>query len=101
MPELVVVTLPGNFVGAADGPGVFRRAVVAELYEQFLEARVELTLAAVALKAQRHIAGSRHTLVYVGSRARREWPKAPESGRQKRKKGAPFLAPPWKKPVHS
>jgi len=40
--ELVVVALGGNLVGAADHPGIFGRAVLAELFEELFEACIEL-----------------------------------------------------------
>ena len=63
--ELVVVTLGGDFVGAADHPGIFGGAVLAELFKKLLEARVELANGAVAVEAQRDFVRRRHGLVYA------------------------------------
>ena len=43
--ELVVMALSGDFVGAANHPGIFGGAVLAEFFEEFLEARVQLAIA--------------------------------------------------------
>src|SRR5216684_1832200 len=67
--KLVVVALGGNFVGAAEHPGVFGRTVLAELLEQFLEASVELASGAVAVKGKRDFVRRRHGLVYAGKGA--------------------------------
>src|SRR5712691_6400669 len=67
--ELVVMALRGDFVGAADHPGIFGRAVLAELFEQFFEAGVELANGAVAVEAERQIARRGHVLVYAGKGA--------------------------------
>jgi hypothetical protein len=56
------VALGGNLVGAADHPGIFGRAVLAELFEELFEARVELANGAVAIEAQRQIARRGHLL---------------------------------------
>ena len=48
--ELLAMALGGDFIGAADQPGVFRWAIFAELVEEFLEAGVELALGAVAVE---------------------------------------------------
>ncbi len=69
--ELVVVALGGNFVGAANHPGIFRGAVLLELVEEFFEARVELANRAVAVEAQRKVARRRHVLVYASQE--KEW----------------------------
>jgi hypothetical protein len=61
-----VVALGGNLVGAADHPGIFGRAVLAELFEELFEARVELANRAVAVEAQRDFVRRRHDLVYAG-----------------------------------
>jgi len=73
--ELVVVALGGNFVGAADHPGIFGGAILAELFEQLFEARVELANRAVAIEAQRDFVRRRHGLVYARMWAseKREW----------------------------
>jgi hypothetical protein len=60
-----VVALGGNFVGAADHPGIFGRAVLAELFEELFEACVELANGAVAIEAQRQITRRGHVLVYA------------------------------------
>src|SRR6267143_1120757 len=70
--ELVVVALGGDFVGAADHPGIFGRAVLFELFEQLFEARVELANRAIAVEAQRNVARRGHVLVYAIRRAPRE-----------------------------
>jgi len=59
------VTFRGNFVGAADHPGIFGGAVLTALFEQFLEAGVELANRAIAVEAQRDFVGRRHGLVYA------------------------------------
>src|SRR6267143_2852756 len=64
--ELIAVALGGDLVGAPDHPGIFGGAVLAEIFEKFLEARVELTNGAVAVKAQRDFVRRRHGLVYAG-----------------------------------
>ena len=61
-----------NFVSAAKHPGIFGRTVLAELFEQFLEARVELANGAVAVEAERDFVRRRHGLVYAGKGASRE-----------------------------
>src|SRR6266849_868180 len=63
--NLVAVPFGGDFVGAADKPGIFRRAILAELGKEFLEAGVELALGAVAMEVQRNVASRRHILVYA------------------------------------
>ncbi len=60
-----MVTFGGNFVGAADHPGIFGGAVLAELFEQFLEADVELANRAIAVEAKRDFVRRRHGLVYA------------------------------------
>jgi hypothetical protein len=65
LPELGAVPLRGNFIGAADHPGIFRRAVLAELFKQLLEARIELANRAVKVEAERDFVGRRHSLVYA------------------------------------
>jgi len=67
--ELVVVALGRDFVGAAEHPGIFRGAVLAELFEELLEASVELANGAVAVEAQRDFVRRRHGLVYAGKGA--------------------------------
>jgi len=64
--ELVVMALRGDFVGAADHPGIFGRAVLAELFEKFFEACVELANGTVAVEAERDFVRRRHGLVYAG-----------------------------------
>ena len=63
--ELVVVALGSDFVGAANHPGIFGGAVLAELFEEFFQARVELANGAVAVEAQRDFVRRRHGLVYA------------------------------------
>jgi hypothetical protein len=63
--ELVVVALGGDFVGAANHPGIFGGAVLAELVEELFEAGVELANRAVAVEAKRKIARRGHVLVYA------------------------------------
>ena len=63
--KLVAVALGGDFVGAAHHPGIFRGAVLAELFEQFFKVRIKLALGAVAVEAQRDFVGGRHGLVYA------------------------------------
>src|SRR5260370_28470003 len=63
--ELVVVTFGGNFVGAADHPGIFGGAVLAEFLEQFLEAGVELANRAIAVEAKRDFVRRRPGLGYA------------------------------------
>jgi len=70
--ELVVVALGGYFVGAANHPGIFGRAVLAKLFEELFEARVQLANGAVAVEAKREIARRRHVLVYARKGASRE-----------------------------
>jgi hypothetical protein len=66
------VALGGDFVGAAEHPGIFGGAVLAELFEQFLEAPVELANSAVAVEAERDFVRRRHGLVYAGRGISRE-----------------------------
>src|SRR5882762_10128222 len=63
--ELVMVPLGGDFVSAAEHPGIFGRAVLAELFEQFLETSVELASGAVAVEGQGDFVRRRHGLVYA------------------------------------
>src|SRR5207245_8597432 len=67
--ELVMMTLGGDFVGAANHPGIFGGAVLAELFEELFEACVELANGAVAVEAQRDFVRRRHGLVYAGKAA--------------------------------
>jgi len=67
--ELVVVALGGNFVGAAEHPGILGRTVLAELLDQFLEASVELASGAVAVEGQGDFFRRRNGLVYAGKGA--------------------------------
>ena len=60
-----MVALGGNFVSTANHPGIFGRAILAQLFEEFFEARVQLANRAVAVEAQREIARRRHVLVYA------------------------------------
>jgi hypothetical protein len=62
--ELLTMALCGDFIGAADHPGVFGRAIFAELGEEFLEAGVELALGAVTVEAEGNVARG-HGLVYA------------------------------------
>jgi hypothetical protein len=61
--ELIAMTLGSNFIRAADHPGIFRRAVFAEFFEELFEAEFKLPDGAVALETQRNIARRRHILV--------------------------------------
>jgi len=63
--ELCAVALGSDFVGAANNPGIFGRAVLAQLFEEFLEACVELALGAVAIEVERDVARRRHRLFYA------------------------------------
>src|SRR5579859_234526 len=63
--ELVAMTLRGNLVRTAHHPGIFGRTIFAEFFEELLEAQFNLANGAVALEAQRNIAGRRHILVYA------------------------------------
>ncbi len=63
--ELAVVALRGDLVGAAEHPGVFGRAVLAELFEELLKAGVELARGAVAVEAERDFVRRGHVLVYA------------------------------------
>ena len=49
--ELGAMAFGGNFVGAAYQPRIFRRAMFAELGEEFFEAGVEFALGSVAAEA--------------------------------------------------
>src|SRR5258708_4418652 len=51
--ELIVMALRGNFIGAAYHPGIFGRAILAELFQQLVQASIELALGAVAMKMER------------------------------------------------
>src|SRR6185437_4855238 len=64
--ELIAVTLRGNLVRTAHHPRSFGRTIFAEFFEELLEAEFKLASGAVALEAQRNIAGRRHILVYAG-----------------------------------
>jgi hypothetical protein len=64
--ELVAMTLRGNLIRTAYHPGIFGRTIFAEFFEELLEAQFNLANGAVALEAQRNIAGRRHILVYAG-----------------------------------
>src|SRR5271155_1662922 len=70
--ELISMALGSNFVRPADHPRIFGRAVFTELCEEFFKAGFELTGDAVTLKAQWHITGRRHVLVYALKGAARE-----------------------------
>jgi len=54
--QLVAVPLGSNLVSSPHHPRVFGRAILAQLFEQLLETRVELAHRAVAVEAQRQIA---------------------------------------------
>src|SRR5215469_2387168 len=56
--------LRGNLISSPDDPGIFRRAVLFQFFEELFEARVELPNRAVAVETQRQIARRRHGLVY-------------------------------------
>ena len=62
--DLVAVAFRGDFVGAANHPGIFGGAILAQLGEEFIEAGVELADVAVAMEVQRKVAGGRHETVY-------------------------------------
>jgi hypothetical protein len=51
--ELIVMALRGNFIGPAYHPGIFGRAILAELFQQLVQASIELALGAVAMKMER------------------------------------------------
>ena len=63
--DLIAMAFGGDFIGAANHPGIFRGTIFAQFFEEFFEARVELPLVAVAVEIQREVAGGRHTLVYL------------------------------------
>src|SRR5262249_6126566 len=63
--KLTVMALPGNLIGTMDHPGSFRRAVLFKLFEELLEARVQLANRAVTVKAQWKITRRGHGLVYA------------------------------------
>ena len=52
-----MVALRGDLVGAANHPRIFGGAILAELFEELLEARVELAHRAVTVETQRKVAG--------------------------------------------
>src|SRR5882672_6936552 len=58
--ELVAVTLEGDFIGAANDPRIFGRAVLTKLGEELLKPRIQLPLGALTVKMQGKIAGTRH-----------------------------------------
>src|SRR5258708_39959704 len=58
------MALRGDLVATADNPGIFSRAVLTELGEEFLETRVQLALDPIAVEAQRNIARRGHASVY-------------------------------------
>ncbi len=60
--ELVMVALGGNFVSAAEHPGIFGGAVLAEFFDQLLKACVELASGAVAIEGERDFVRRRHGL---------------------------------------
>jgi hypothetical protein len=62
------MALGGDFIGATYEPGIFGRAILAELIEEFFEAGVELALGAVSMEIQGNVASRRHVLVYAGRR---------------------------------
>jgi hypothetical protein len=62
--------LGSNFVGTADNPRIFGRAVFAEFFEEFLKTGFQLANGAVALKAQGNVTGRRHVLVYARNKQR-------------------------------
>jgi len=51
--ELIVMALRGNFIGPAYHPRIFGRAILAELFQQLVQASIELALGAVAMKMER------------------------------------------------
>ena len=63
--QLVTVALGGNFVGPAQHPRIFGRTVLAELFQQFLEASIELANRAIAVEAERDFVRRRHGSVYA------------------------------------
>jgi hypothetical protein len=65
LPELVTMALRRNLIGAANHPGILGGTVLAELFEEFLEARVELADRAITVEAQRDFVRRGHILVYV------------------------------------
>jgi hypothetical protein len=64
--KLGAMAFRGDFIGTANQPGIFGRAVFSELGEEFFEASVELPLVAVAVKIKGNVSCRRHVLVYDG-----------------------------------
>src|ERR1700674_2847749 len=87
--NLVAVAFGGDFVRAADQPGIFRGAIFAKLGEQLLKAGVQLTLVAVAMEVQRYVACGRHILVYARGNGWRRRPVREACRQQERPAGAP------------
>ncbi len=50
--KLVTVALRSDFVRAPHHPGIFRGAILAQLLQQLVQARVQLALGAVAVKME-------------------------------------------------
>src|SRR5579884_128760 len=86
--ELAAVALGGDFVGAADEPRVVRGAILFELGEQFLEARVEPALGAVLLETQRQIGWRGHASLYAGRGTARDRGAEAETVRGRKRRGA-------------
>ena len=51
--KLVAVALRCNFIRAMDQPGIIGWAIFLELIQQLMEPRIELALAAIAVKLKR------------------------------------------------
>jgi hypothetical protein len=49
------MALRGNFVGAANQPGIIGRTIFLELLEKFIQAGVQQPLGAIAIEMQRQI----------------------------------------------
>src|SRR5258708_12118121 len=96
--RLVTMALRGDLVPTADNPGIFSRAVLTELGEEFLETRVQLALDPIAVEAQRNIARRGHASVYPeaafpASRASQGYPPRPPPP-EKKDRPPRHLSPP-------
>src|ERR1700682_3469777 len=58
--ELIAMPLGSNVIRAAHHPGIFGRAVLAELLQQRFQLGVELAFDAIAVEIQRQVARRRH-----------------------------------------
>ncbi len=54
--KLIAMTFGGDFVGAANDPGIFGRAILAELGKQLFQTGIQEALSALAVKLQGKIA---------------------------------------------